>query len=166
MKKLLIVFHSMTSGTFQMAQAAASGAQSEPDVAVNLIHAGEAGPSELLQADGYIFATPENLAMMSGVMKDFFDRTYYPAFDRIVGRPYATMICAGSDGENAARQIQRIAAGWRLKADRRANNRLHLRANARRDLGEETDRRVRSPTLRRNRRHASSGIGPGHLLRS
>jgi multimeric flavodoxin WrbA len=115
MKKLLIVFHSMTGGTYQMAQAAANGAASEPDVAVNLIHAGEAGASELLEADGYIFATPENLAMMSGVMKDFFDRTYYPALDRIVGRPYATLICAGSDGENAARQIQRIATGWRLK---------------------------------------------------
>lgn len=115
MKKLLIVFHSLTGGTFQMARAAASGAQSEPDIAVNLIHAGEAGADELLQADGYIFATPENLAMMSGIMKDFFDRTYYPALDRIVGRPYATLICAGSDGENAARQIQRIATGWRLK---------------------------------------------------
>jgi multimeric flavodoxin WrbA len=54
--------------------------------------------------------------MMSGMMKDFFDRTYYRVLDRIVGRPYATLICAGSDGENAARQIQRIAAGWRLKA--------------------------------------------------
>ena len=53
--------------------------------------------------------------MMSGMMKDFFDRTYYPVLDRIVGRPYATLICAGSDGENAARQIQRIATGWRLK---------------------------------------------------
>ena len=115
MKKLLIVFHSMTGGTFQMAQAAANGAASEPDVAVNLIHAGEAGSGELLQADGFIFATPENLAMMSGVMKDFFDRSYYSALDRIVGRPYATLICAGSDGENAARQIQRIATGWRLK---------------------------------------------------
>ena len=116
MKKLLIVFHSMTSGTLQMAQAAASGAQSEPDVAVNLLHAADAGPDELLQANGYIFATPENLAMMSGILKDFFDRSYYPVLDRIVGRPYATLICAGSDGENAARQIQRIATGWRLKA--------------------------------------------------
>ena len=106
----------MTGGTYQMVQAAASGAATEPEVQVNLIHAGEAGPSELLQADGYIFATPENLAMMSGVMKDFFDRTYYPALDRLVGRPYVTLICAGSDGENAARQIQRIATGWRLKA--------------------------------------------------
>jgi len=115
MKKLLIVFHSKTGGTFQMAQAALRGARSEPDVDTNLVHAGEAGPDDLLAADGYIFATPENLAMMAGMMKDFFDRTYYPVLDRIVGRPYALLICAGSDGENAARQIQRIAVGWRLK---------------------------------------------------
>jgi multimeric flavodoxin WrbA len=116
MKKLLIVFHSHTGGTYQMAQAAAKGADSEPDVEVNFIHAAEAGPQELLDSDGYIFATPENLAMMSGIMKDFFDRTYYTVLDRVVGRPYATLICAGSDGENAARQIGRIATGWRLKA--------------------------------------------------
>jgi len=115
MKRLLIVFHSKTGGTLQMAQAAAAGAGSEPEVAVNFIHAAEAGPDEMLEADAYIFATPENLAMMSGMMKDFFDRTYYPVLDRIVGCPYAIMICAGSDGENAARQIQRIATGWRLK---------------------------------------------------
>ena len=115
MKRLLIVFHSKTGGTLQMAQAAAAGAGSEPEVAVNFIHAAEAGPDEMLEADAYIFATPENLALMSGMMKDFFDRTYYPVLDRIVGRPYAIMICAGSDGENAARQIQRIATGWRLK---------------------------------------------------
>jgi multimeric flavodoxin WrbA len=116
MKKLLIVFHSKTGGTQQMAEAAAKGAASESGVAINLLHAAASGPQELLDADGYIFATPENLAMMSGMMKDFFDRTYYPVLDRIVGRPYATLVCAGSDGENAARQIQRIAVGWRLKA--------------------------------------------------
>lgn len=115
MKKLLIVFHSKTGGTWQMAQAALRGAQSEPEVDAAFVHAAEAGPDDLLAADGYVFATPENLAMISGMMKDFFDRTYYPVFDRIVGRPYAILICAGSDGENAARQIQRIATGWRLK---------------------------------------------------
>jgi multimeric flavodoxin WrbA len=51
---------------------------------------------------------------MAGAMKDFFDRTYYAALDQVNGRPYATLICAGSDGENAARQIARIATGWRL----------------------------------------------------
>ena len=115
MGKLLIVFHSKTGGTRQMAEAAARGATSEPEIQIHLVHASEAGPDELLEAGGYIFATPENLAMMSGIMKDFFDRTYYPVLDRVAGRPYATLVCAGSDGENAARQIQRIATGWRLK---------------------------------------------------
>ena len=115
MKKLLVVFHTMTGGTRQMAQAAAEGAASEPEIQVNLLHAEKAGATEVLEADGYVFATPENLAMISGLMKDFFDRTYYAALGQIVGRPYGTLICAGSDGENAARQITRIATGWRLK---------------------------------------------------
>ena len=116
MKELLIVYHSLTDGTRQMAEAAADGARSEPDVHVILMRAAEAVADDVLAADGYIFATPENLAAISGVMKDFFDRTYYAVLDRINARPYATLICAGSDGENAARQIARIATGWRLKA--------------------------------------------------
>jgi hypothetical protein len=98
-----------------MAEAAAKGAASESEVETRLVRAAGAGGSELLQADGYIFATPENLAAMSGVMKDFFDRTYYAVLDRIAGRPYAVLICAGSDGANAARQVERIVTGWRLK---------------------------------------------------
>ncbi len=116
MKTLLIVYHSLTGGTRQMAEAAAQGARSEPDVDVRLLTAPDAGGDDVLAADGYIFATPENLAALAGKMKDFFDRSYYPALDRINGRPYATLICAGSDGDNAARQIARIATGWRLRA--------------------------------------------------
>lgn len=96
-----------------MAQAAATGASGA--VTVTCRRAGDAGAADLLAADGYIFVCPENLASMAGVMKDFFDRTYYPALGRIEGRPYAVMICAGSDGEGAARQIARIATGWRLR---------------------------------------------------
>lgn len=114
-KTLLIVYHSMTGGTRQMAEAAQAGATAEGGVAVRLLHAAHAGPDDVLAADGYIFATPENLAAISGQLKDFFDRCYYPALDRINGRPYACLICAGSDGQNAARQIERIATGWRLK---------------------------------------------------
>jgi len=116
MKTLLIVYHSMTGGTRQMAQAAAQGAGIETNVNVRLLHATDAGPPDVLGADGYLFATPENLGAISGLVKDFFDRTYYAVLDRIVGRPFAVVICAGSDGENAARQIVRIATGWRLKA--------------------------------------------------
>jgi multimeric flavodoxin WrbA len=75
----------------------------------------QAGPDDVLAADGLIFATPENLAAMSGMLKDFFDRSYYGVLDRINGRPYASLNCAGSDGSNAARQIDRIATGWRLR---------------------------------------------------
>jgi len=115
-KTLLIVYHTLTGGTLQMAQAAADGAAAESALRVRLLHARDAGADDLLDADGYIFATPENLAAMSGMLKDFFDRTYYAALERLNGRPYASLVCAGSDGQNAARQIGRIALGWRLKA--------------------------------------------------
>lgn len=114
MRTLLIVHHSQTGGTLQMAQAAADGALAESGVQVRLLHASQAGADDVLGADGYLFATPENLAAISGQLKDFFDRCYYAALDRINGRPYATMVCAGSDGQNAVRQIARIATGWRL----------------------------------------------------
>ena len=116
MKKLLIAYHSMTGGTEQMARAAARGAAEEAAVEVRLLRAAETGPHDVLDADGYVFATPENLASMAGLMKDFFDRCYYAALDRINGRPYAALICAGSDGQNALRQLERIATGWRLNA--------------------------------------------------
>jgi multimeric flavodoxin WrbA len=116
MKSLLIVYHSMTGGTLQMAQAAAAGANSEAGVRVSLRRAVDTGAEQVLSADGYIFATPENLAGMSGMMKDFFDRNYYAAYERINGRAFLTLVCAGSDGRNAAAQIERVAAGWRLKA--------------------------------------------------
>jgi multimeric flavodoxin WrbA len=114
-KTLLVVWHSATGGTRQMAEAAARAA-SEPDLTVRLLRAADTVADDVIAADGYIFATPENLAALAGAMKDFFDRTYYPALDRLNGRPYAALICAGSDGENAARQIARIATGWRLRA--------------------------------------------------
>jgi multimeric flavodoxin WrbA len=114
-KTLLIVYHTQTGGTLQMAQAAAAGARAEPGVRVALLHAAAVHTAQVLNADGYVFATPENLAAISGQMKDFFDRTYYGALDRIEGRPYAALVCAGSDGRNAVQQIERIATGWRLK---------------------------------------------------
>ena len=115
MKRLLLVFHSMTGATEQLARAAAEGAASEPNVEVRLLRAAEARSTDVLAADGYLFAAPENLATMAGLMKDFFDRIYYDALDRVNGRPYAALIAAGTDGAGAARQLQRIATGLRLK---------------------------------------------------
>lgn len=115
MKTLLVVYHSMTGGTDQMARALVAGAGHEDGITTRLLHAATAMAEDVLGADAYVFATPENLASMSGMLKDFFDRCYYPALERINGRPYAALICAGSDGQSAARQIARIATGWRLR---------------------------------------------------
>lgn len=113
MTTLLVVYHSRTGGSRQMAKAAAQAAQDE--TTTTLKTAADAGPDDLLNASGYIFCAPENLAAIAGEMKEFFDRCYYPVLGQIEGRPYAQMVCAGSDGENAARQTARIAQGWRLK---------------------------------------------------
>ncbi len=115
MKNLLVVYHSMTGGSEQMARAVLAGAAGEQGLATRLLRATEAGAEDVLAADGYVFATPENLAAISGLMKDFFDRCYYPVLDHINGRAYVALVCAGSDGQNAVRQIERIATGWRLR---------------------------------------------------
>lgn len=80
-----------------------------------LIPAEQADPADLLAADACIFVCPENLGSMSGVMKEMFDRCYYPALGRVEGRAYATAIAAGSAGQGAESQIDRIVTGWRLR---------------------------------------------------
>lgn len=115
MKQLLIVWHSTTGGSAQMARAAFDAARADGSVQVRLQRAIETVPADVLAADGYLFCAPEHLASLAGPMKDFFDRCYYPALDRIEGRPYALLVCAGSDGMGAVRQVERICTGWRLR---------------------------------------------------
>ncbi|NQX94504.1 MAG: flavodoxin family protein [Erythrobacter sp.] len=111
--RLLVVWHSRTGASAAMAQAAAQAAQEE--IAVDCVEAADVGLELVLNAAAYLFVCPENLGSMSGAMKEFFDRLYYPALERIEGRPYATIIAAGSDGSGAQRQIDRIVTGWRLR---------------------------------------------------
>ncbi len=99
-----------------MAEAAAAGGRHVDGIEIVLKRAEQTHAIDVTSADGFIFACPENLAAMSGMFKDFFDRTYYAALERLNGRPYLSLICAGSDGRSAAQQIARIATGWRLKA--------------------------------------------------
>ena len=120
-KTLLIVWHSRTDTAYQMAQAALQGAEHaavelEATQQLNIVmkRASDVQPGDLLGADGYIFCAPENLAALSGEMKEFFDRNYYAVLDQLNGRPYALLISAGSDGSMAAKQAERICTGWRL----------------------------------------------------
>jgi NAD(P)H-dependent FMN reductase len=108
---LTIVWHSRTGASKAMAEAALAGAG---EGAV-LIPAEDAEPSALLACAGYLFVGPENLGALSGAMKEMLDRAYYPLLGRIEGRPYATIIAAGSDGHGAQAQLDRIVTGWRLR---------------------------------------------------
>lgn len=94
-----------------MAAAAVSGAEGQ----ARLLRAAAVDRQDMLAARGYLFVCPENLAALSGEMKEMFDRLYYPLLGQIEGRAYATIIAAGSDGTGAQRQLDRIATGWRLR---------------------------------------------------
>jgi NAD(P)H-dependent FMN reductase len=108
---LAIVWHSRTGAAEAMAQAAFEGAGD----AGRLLSAEDATPEALLAASGYLFVCPENLGALSGAMKEMFDRSYYPLLGRVEGRAYATAIAAGSAGQGAQAQIDRIVTGWRLR---------------------------------------------------
>lgn len=120
-KTLLIVWHSRTDTAYQMALAALEGAQhvtnelqATEQLSIIIKRASDTHADDILEADGYVFCAPENLAALSGEMKEFFDRNYYAVLDQISGRPYALLISAGSDGSMAAKQAARICTGWRL----------------------------------------------------
>lgn len=100
-----------------MAQAVIRGANHKDieDVEVRVRDALEATQHDVLWADGYIFGTPENFGYMSGALKYFFDRIYYPCLDKIGGRPYALFIRAGNDGSGALASISRIVTGLAIR---------------------------------------------------
>ena len=100
-----------------MAQAVIRGANRKDieDVEVRVRDALEATQHDVLWADGYIFGTPENFGYMSGALKYFFDRVYYPCLDKISGRPYALFIRAGNDGSGALASISRIVTGLAIR---------------------------------------------------
>lgn len=115
MAKILIVYHSQTGKTQKMAEAVAEGAKSIEGVEVILKKAADASLEDLLTADGLAVGTPENFGYMSGMVKDFFDRTYYSAHEKVFRKPFVIFISAGNDGTGALRAIERIALGYKFK---------------------------------------------------
>ena len=112
--RLCLIWHSRTN-TVRALVTAMVQAASEYDIEVIALSAVRANATDVEAADALIFACPENLAAMSGAMKEFFDLNYYPLLGKLNGKSYACVIAAGSDGTSAMRQIERIATGWRLK---------------------------------------------------
>ena len=115
MKTLLIVYHTHGVKTAKMAEAVERGARSEAGVKVVVKRCAEAGPEDVLAADGLILGTPENFGYMSGMMKDFLERVFYPCEGKLNGRPYALFVGAGLDGSGAVGSVERIVTGLRLE---------------------------------------------------
>jgi len=113
MTRLLIVSHSPSSNTREMTAAVLRGCSNEDlsGIEVKDIRPLQAGVEDVLWAEGIILGTTENFGYMSGAMKDFFDRIYYPCLEQTQGLPYALFIRAGNDGLGAKSSIERIVNG-------------------------------------------------------
>ena len=115
MKRLLVIHHTQSGNTGRLAEAVLRGARRVAETETVMKRAGEAMLEDLLDCHGLLIGTPENFGTMAGMVKDFFDRTYYPAEGKTVGLPYAVFVSAGNDGSGAVREIERIAAGYGWK---------------------------------------------------
>jgi len=115
MKTLLIVYHTGGVKTAKMAEAVERGARGEENVKVVVKRCAEAGPEDVLAADGLILGTPENFGYMSGMMKDFLERAFYPCEGKVNGRPWALFVGAGQDGSGAVSSVERIMTGLRME---------------------------------------------------
>jgi len=115
MTRILIIYHSQTGNTERMACAVADGARSVDHTEVILKRARDATVEDLIAAEGLAVGTPENFGYMSGMVKDFFDRTFYEAQDKVFRKPFVMFISAGNDGTGAQKAVERIAQGYKFK---------------------------------------------------
>lgn len=118
MKRLLIIAHAPSSNTRDLRDSVERGARSNDveGIDVRSLSPFDAGPQDVLTAQVIILGTTENLGYMSGALKDFFDRIYYPCLEKTQGLPYALYIRAGHDGTGTRRGVEAIVTGLRWRA--------------------------------------------------
>jgi len=121
-KRLLIVSNLPSKNTHELADSVVRGACHEDidNVAVQLLETSSAGVDDVMNSDAIILGTTENFGYMSGLMKDFLERIYYPCLENTQGKPYALYVRAGNDGEGARTSVERIVTGLRWKPIRPA----------------------------------------------
>jgi len=116
-KRLLVIAHAPSVNTRSLLDAVLLGAGSPEFSGVDVVHIPplEAGPDDVLAAHALVLGTTENLGYMSGALKDFFDRIYYPCLEETQGLPYALYIRAGQDGTGTRRAVESITTGLRWR---------------------------------------------------
>lgn len=114
MRSVLIVYHTQSGASAQLAQACFTAAASVEEVQVRVLRAWDAGSADLLAADGLVLVGAENSGSLSGGVKDFLDRTFYPVGETGRVLPYALLLSAGNDGRGAREQARRILSGYPL----------------------------------------------------
>jgi multimeric flavodoxin WrbA len=116
-KSLLVIANAPSTNTRRLAEAVVSGA-SHPDIeSVDVTHIQplDANEKDVRSADGIILGTTENFGYMSGALKDFFDRIYYPVLEEKQGTPYALYVRASLDGTGTINAVERIVTGLRWR---------------------------------------------------
>lgn len=118
MKQLLIVAHAPSPHTLSLLEAVKRGAIGFEDVSVTALSPFATEPKHVRSTNGIILGTTENLGYMSGALKDFFDRIYYPCLEETQGMPYALYVRARHDGTGTRRGVETIVTGLRWRAVR------------------------------------------------
>ena len=117
-RPLLIVAHAPSPNTRRLFDAVVEGARSDETSNLEVVAQNpfETGPEDVLAAGAIILGTTENLGYMSGALKDFFDRCYYPCLEKTQGLPYCLYVRAGQDGTGTRRGVETIVTGLRWRA--------------------------------------------------
>jgi NAD(P)H-dependent FMN reductase len=116
-RKLLLVVHCPSDNTRQLRDALIKGA-SHPDISgieIKVTEPLKTSAEDVLWADAIVLGTTENFGYMSGAMKDFFDRIYYPCLEQCQGLTCAIAIRAGLDGTGTKIAMEKILTGLKWK---------------------------------------------------
>ena len=123
MSNLLLVANTPSPNTRKLRDAVFAGAldagardEAISGVKIRLASPAFAGPKNVLWADAIILGSTENFGYMSGTMKDFLERIYYPCLEKTEGMPAAIYIKGGLDGQGAKSSMERVLTGlkWKL----------------------------------------------------
>lgn len=115
-QSLLIIAHTPSPNTKRMVDAMVAACALAETLNCRVLRPLSAGADDVLSAKGILLFTPENFGYMSGALKDFFERIYYPCLERTQGMPYCLCVRAGQDnGCGATTSVTRITTGLRWR---------------------------------------------------